>query len=161
MDLQMETIEKSIEVNAPVSVVYNQWTQFEDFPKFMEGIENVRQVDDKHLHWVSKMFGKHEEWDAEIYDQIPDERISWRSISGPMHAGTVYFQPQDLNHTLVTLSMNYQPKGFLEKTADALGMVSRRVQGDLERFKEFIESRIGETGSWRGEIHEDVVKPHS
>lgn len=154
----MQTIEKSIVVNAPLRMVYNQWTQFEDFPKFMEGIESVRQIDDNHLHWVSEIYGKHEEWDAEIFDQIPDESISWRSLSGPAHNGTIHFRPDNENTTQVTLTMSYEPKGFLEKTADALGLIARRIEGDLERFKEFVESRQSESGAWRGEIHDDVVK---
>jgi uncharacterized membrane protein len=150
----MQTIEKSIKINAPVSVVYNQWTQFEDFPKFMEGVESVSQIDDTHLHWISQMFGKQEEWDAEIFDQVPDKKISWRSISGPSHSGTVFFMPLKKEKcTKVTLSMGYEPRGLLEKAADALGLIARRVEGDLERFKQFIESRLFPTGAWRGEIH--------
>src|SRR4051812_13639896 len=150
----MESIEKTIEVEAPVDKVYNQWTQFEEFPEFMEGVEEVRQLDDKHLHWVAEIGGKKKEWDAEIYEQIPDRRIAWRSTSGTRNAGMVDFLPKDPNHTRVTLKMDYEPEGALERVGDALGTVTRRVEGDLERFKDFIQSHT-ETGGWRGEIHGD------
>jgi len=155
----MESIEKTIEVEAPVEKVYNQWTQFEEFPEFMEGVEEVRQLDDKHLHWVAEIGGKKKEWDAEIYEQVPDHRIAWRSTSGTRNAGIVDFLPKDKRHTRVTLRMDYEPEGALERAGDTLGTVSRRVEGDLERFKDFIQSRESETGGWRGEIHGDDVKP--
>ena len=148
----MEKIEKSIEVNAPVSAVYNQWTQFEEFPFFMEGVEEVRQLDDKRLHWKAEIAGKTKEWDAEIFEQIPDERIAWRCMTGAKNSGMVNFFPIGTNTTRVTLSLNYEPEGAIEKAGDALGVVSNRIEGDLKRFKEFIESRGQETGGWRGEI---------
>ncbi|MDB6065729.1 MAG: cyclase/dehydrase [Pedosphaera sp.] len=151
----MESIEKTIEVDAPVTKVYNQWTQFEAFPEFMEGVEEVRQVDDRHLHWVADIGGKKKEWDAEIYEQVPDQRIAWRSTTGTRNSGAVAFLPKDMNHTRVTLKMDYEPEGVLEHAGDALGVVTRRVEGDLERFKEFIQSRSEESGGWRGEIHKD------
>lgn len=147
----METIEKTIEVDAPVTKVYNQWTQFEEFPRFMEGVEEVRQLDDKHLHWVAEIGGKRKEWDAEITQQIPDERIAWRSTTGAINAGVVNFRPKD-HHTVLSLKMSYDPEGVVENVGDALGLLSRRVEGDLQRFKEFIQSRKTETGAWRGEI---------
>jgi uncharacterized membrane protein len=148
----METVEKTIEVDAPVSTVYNQWTQFEQFPEFMEGVEEVRQLDDKRLHWRARIGGKEKEWDAEIFEQIPDQRIAWRSMGGAKNSGMVNFAPLSSTRTLVTLSLHYDPEGAIENVGDALGVVSARVKGDLERFKEFIEARGAETGGWRGEI---------
>ena len=149
----MATIEKSIEVNAPLRVVYNQWTQFEEFPRFMEGVEEVRQLDDKRLHWRAKVGGKTKEWDAEITEQRPDERIAWTSRGGAWNAGVVTFHRINDNRTKVMLQVDYDPEGVMENVGDALGVVSARVAGDLERFKEFIEARGRETGGWRGEIH--------
>jgi uncharacterized membrane protein len=147
----METIEKSIEVNAPLSTVYNQWTQFEEFPRFMEGVKEVRQLDDKRLHWHAEIAGKDKHWDAEIYRQEPDRAIAWRSTSGAQNGGEVRFESAG-SGTRVTLTLSYDPEGFIENVGDALGAVSMRVQGDLNRFKEFIENRGNETGAWRGEI---------
>lgn len=149
----METIEKSIEVNRPVSMVYNQWTQFETFPHFMEGVKDVRQLDDKRLHWRAEVGGREKEWDAEIFEQIPDQRIAWRSTTGAKNSGMVNFTPVDANRTRITLRLNYETEGAMEAVANAVGVVSGRVQGDLQRFKEFIETRPIETGAWRGEIH--------
>ncbi len=148
----MASIEKSIDVRIPVRTVYNQWTQFEEFPHFMEGIAYVHQLDDKRLHWKANIAGKDEEWDATIVDQIPDKRISWRSTTGTSNAGAVTFTSIDTSTTRVSLRMDYEPEGFVEAVGDTLGFVSRRVQGDLERFKKFIESRGTETGAWRGKI---------
>jgi len=148
----MEHVEKSIEVEAPLSAVYNQWTQFEEFPRFMEGVEEVKQVDDKRLSWRAEIGGRVLEWEAEIFEQVPDRRIAWRSITGTMNSGMVNFEPIDANHTRVSLKMNYKPSGAMEKIGSALGVISQRVEGDLERFKEFIESRGAETGGWRGRI---------
>jgi uncharacterized membrane protein len=149
----METIEKSIVVDVPVRTAYNQWTQFEEFPQFMSGVEEVRQQGDKFTHWRASIGGKTEEWDAEIVDQIPDQRVIWRSTTGAFNAGTVSFQPQGANQTQVTLRLDYEPKGFFEQIGDALGFVERRVEGDMQRFKTFIEERGAPTGGWRGEIH--------
>jgi uncharacterized membrane protein len=148
----MENIEKSIEVNAPLQQVYNQWTQFEEFPKFMEGVEEVRQLDDRRLFWRAQIFGKTEEWEAEIYEQVPDQRIAWRSIAGAPNAGAVSFAAAGPETTRVTLALNYEPLGAVEKIGDALGIVSARVEGDLKRFRDFIEERGRATGAWRGEI---------
>ncbi len=150
----MSSVTKSIEVNVPVHVAYNQWTQFEEFPKFMEGVQAVQQLDDTHLHWRAEIGGKEEEWDAEITEQIPDRRIAWRSTSGTPNAGVVTFQSSAPNTTLVTLQMDYEPRSLSEKVGDALGFMDRRVQGDLDRFKGFIESRGRPTGGWRGTIEE-------
>ncbi|MEX0762067.1 MAG: SRPBCC family protein [Dehalococcoidia bacterium] len=146
------TIEKSIDVAVPVSTAYNQWTQFELFPEFMEGVEEVRQLDDRHIHWRASIGGNEEEWDAEITAQIPDQRIAWRSIGGKENAGVVTFHPVDPDTTRITLQIVYEPEGVMENVGDALGVVDRRAEGDLERFKEMIESRGTETGAWRGEI---------
>lgn len=160
----MESIEKTIEVDAPLSTVYNQWTQFEEFPQFMEGVKEVRQLDDKRLHWVAEVAGKRKEWDAEIFEQVPDQTIAWRSMSGAKNSGQVSFEPAGVganggNGTRVCLRLNYDPEGAAENIGDALGIVGRRVEGDLERFKEFIESRRQETGAWRGQIHKREVRP--
>jgi uncharacterized membrane protein len=148
----METIEKYIDVNVPVRTAYNQWTQFEEFPRFMEGVERVTQVDDKRLHWVANIGGKKVEWDAEILEQIPDKRIVWHSRAGVVQRGMVSFTPLGENTTRVTLRIDYEPEGFVEEVGDKLGFVSRRVEGDLRRFQEFIEARGAETGAWRGTI---------
>jgi uncharacterized membrane protein len=149
----MATVEKSIEVDRPVSTVYNQWTQFETFPEFMQGVERVQQVDDKHLHWKADIGFVEREWDAEITDQVPDQAISWRSIGDVRNDGYVSFLPLPGDRTQVTLRIDYDPDGLIEKAGDKLGIVGQRVEGDLKRFKEFIESRGAETGAWRGEIH--------
>jgi uncharacterized membrane protein len=148
----MGTVNKSITLDLPVSTVYNQWTQFEDFPQFMEGVESVTQLDDKRLHWIAEIGGTREEWDAEIIDQTPDRRIAWQAITGKPNAGAVTFQPEGTNRTRIELEIDYQPEGLKEKAGDVLGVVDRRVEGDLERFKDFIESRGVETGAWRGNI---------
>lgn len=148
----MERIEKSIEVDVPLRTAYNQWTQFEEFPKFMEGVEEVRQLDDKRLFWRAQIAGKHTEWEAEIYEQIPDSRIAWRSTTGAPNAGAVSFQSVGPERTRVNLMIDYQPLGVVEKVGDALGLVSSRVEGDLQRFKKFVEERGAATGAWRGEI---------
>ena len=153
----METIEKSIEVDAPLSTVYNQWTQFEEFPRFMEGVKEVRQLDDKRLHWKAEIGGKDKEWDAEIYRQEPDRAIAWRSTSGAPNGGEVMFSSAGGNRTRITLTLSYDPEGLIENVGDALGAVSMRVQGDLNRFKKFIENRGRETGAWRGEIRGATV----
>lgn len=148
----MSTVEKSIEVNVPVSAAYNQWTQFEDFPKFMEGVEQVTQIDDTHLHWRASIGGVDKEWDAEITEQLPDERIAWRSVDGAPNSGVVSFQELSANSSRVTVRMQYEPQGVVESTGDAVGVLSHRVEGDLERFRDFLESRGQETGAWRGTV---------
>ena len=148
----MEQVEKTIEVDRPVSTVYNQWTQFEDFPFFMEGVKEVRQLDDTHLHWRAEIWGKEKEWDAEITEQTPDQRIAWTSRGGAVNDGIVMFQPLSDARSKICLQVAYLPEGFVENVGDELGAVSLRVQGDLERFKAFIEARGRETGAWRGKI---------
>jgi uncharacterized membrane protein/ElaB/YqjD/DUF883 family membrane-anchored ribosome-binding protein len=148
----METIERSIDVNVPVRTAYNQWTQFEEFPRFMEGVESVKQLDDTTLHWVANVAGERKEWRARITEQVPDHHIAWRSDGGEFTSGVVSFQALGPDKTRVTVRLNYEPKGVTEKLGDMLGLVSRRVQGDLERFKSFIESKGHETGAWRGTV---------
>ncbi|MBA4141961.1 MAG: SRPBCC family protein [Nitrosospira sp.] len=146
-------IEDSVEVNVPVSTAYNQWTQFEEFPKFMKGVNEVRQLDDTHLYWRAEIGGKEEEWDAEITEQVPDTRIAWRSTSGIKNDGVVSFFEISDSVTRVVVKMEYGPKGFIEEIGDALGIVKLRTTGDLKRFKEFLENRGGkETGAWRGSV---------
>jgi uncharacterized membrane protein len=148
----MSVIEKSIELNVPVRTAYNQWTQFEEFPNFMEGVKQVTQIDDKRLHWKANIAGKEEEWNAEITEQIPDERIAWTSRGGAMNAGVVTFHRLSEAKSKIMIQLEYDPKGFVEQVGDATGLVTQRVQGDLERFKTFIESRGRETGAWRGTV---------
>ena len=148
----MATIEESIDVGVPVETAYNQWTQFETFPEFMEGIEQVQQLDDTHLHWVADVGGNREEWDAEITEQRPDERIAWHATSGKGNAGVVTFHRLDEQKTRVMVQLDWEPEGVTEQIGSALGMDSRRVQGDLQRFKDLIEARGVESGAWRGEV---------
>ncbi len=148
----MPTVEQSIEVNVPVSTAYNQWTQFEEFPSFMEGVDRVEQLDDRRLHWTASFGGNRHEWDAEITEQVPDQRIAWRSLGGERNAGVVTFQPNGQSSTRVTLAIDFEPDDLVEKVGDKLGFVSKRTEGDLERFKKFIESRGVETGAWRGQV---------
>ena len=148
----MSTVEKFVDVNVPVRVAYDQWTQFREFPKFMEGVRRVDQLDDKRMHWVVEIAGKTEEYDAEITEQVPDQRIAWRSTGGPKNSGLVSFHPLDANRTRVLLQMEYEPRGAVENAGDMLGVVSMRLQGDLDRFKKFIEARGVETGAWRGSV---------
>ena len=146
------TITESIEVAVPVTTAYNQWTQFEDFPLFMEGIDHVQQIDDTRLHWAATVAGRKAEWDAKILEQHPDRQISWVSEDGKKTRGTVTFEERGDSRTLITLSMSYQAEGVAEILGSAAGIDERRVRGDLERFKELIETRGVETGAWRGEV---------
>ena len=148
----MSMIEEGIEVNVPVSTAYNQWTQFESFPQFMEGVERVEQIDDRHLRWRANVGGVTREWVAEITEQIPDNRIAWHSVSGPKNAGVVTFHRLSDDRSRAMLQLEYEPEGATETVGDALGLLRRRVRGDLERFKDFIERRGTETGAWRGSI---------
>ena len=148
----MATVQKSVEVKVPLSVAYNQWTQFEEFPYFMDSVVEVRQLDDRHLHWVASVGGTREEWDAEIQEQLPDQRIAWSSIDGDTNAGVVTFEAVAPDRTRVELEIGYEPEGVIQSIGEALGVMDRQLEGDLERFKEFIESRGSETGAWRGRI---------
>ena len=151
----MANIEKSIDVNVPVRSAYNQWTQFEEFPQFMEGVQEVKQIDDTHMHWRATIAGKDEEWDAVVTEQEPDMRVAWTNTTGAKNAGVVTFHRIDEQKTRVMLQIDYEPEGVVENVGSALGFVSRRVEGDLERFKKFIEARGSETGAWRGEVQQD------
>lgn len=148
----MSDLTRSIELDVDVTTAYNQWTQFEVFPAFMEGVESVAQIDDRRLHWVVEIGGIRREFDAEITHQEPDRRIAWMSTSGPRQGGDVTFEPLDPHRCRVTLRMVFEPEGMAEQAGDKLGIVPSRAEGDLERFKEFIERRGVETGGWRGRI---------
>ena len=155
----MKTIECSIEVRKPVHAVYNQWTRFEDFPYFMKGVREVRQIDDRHLHWQATFGGMTKAWDAEIFEQVPDQRIGWRSTSGPLNTGKIRFCPISHDASRVTIVLSYAPRGLLEHLGNWLGLVARRVEEDLKDFKEFIESRGMPPRGWRGEIHGQNLQP--
>ena len=149
----MPRIEQDITCEVPVHVAYAQWTQFESFPQFMEGVKEVVQLDEKTLRWRAEVGGKDEEWEAEITEQTPDRHIAWRSTSGAPNAGSVLFQPVTGDRCRVTLELSYEPRSTTEKVGDALGVLDRRVDGDLKRFRDFIETHQAPTGAWSGEIH--------
>jgi uncharacterized membrane protein len=154
----MERVEKSIEVDVPVRVAYDQWTQFEEFPRFMEGVESVTQMTGETVHWVAEIAGRRKEWDAHITEQQPDRVIAWMGFGDADTMGRVFFEPVDGDRTKVSVAIDYEPDGVVERLGDALGVVGRRVHGDLRRFKEFIESRGRQTGAWRGEIHDGTAQ---
>ncbi len=154
----MPRIQKDIVVDVPVTTAYDQWTQFESFPRFMEGVKEVVQLDEKTLRWRAAVGTKEEEWEAEITEQMPDRHVAWRSTSGAPNAGSVVFDPAGTDKTRVSLEISYEPRDAGEKVGDALGVLERRVDGDLKRFKEFIERRQAPTGAWRGEIHGGQVE---
>ena len=149
----MSQVREEIEVNVPVHMAYDQWTQFESFPEFMDGVKSVRQVDDTHVHWVAEIAGQHEEWDATITHQEPDREIAWSSTEGSRNAGAVKFTPLGPNKTCVGLEMMTQPRSITEKVGSAFGFDDRTIRKDLENFKKFVEDRRSETGAWRGEIN--------
>jgi uncharacterized membrane protein len=148
------TIEKSIEVGVPVRVAYNQWTQFEEFPQFMEGVKSVEQLDPAHLRWTAEIGGQEHTWEAEITSQQPDQMVAWRAKDGKYNSGKVRFLPITADTTRIDVEMTYDAEGLTEELGSALGFDSRQVGKDLERFKEFVESRGAETGAWRGQIHQ-------
>ncbi len=152
----MSKVEESIELEVPVGTAYNQWTQFEEFPQFMEHVDEVKQLDEEHLHWKVTIAGKTEEFDAEVTEQVPDTRIAWKSTSGRENAGAVDFHPLADDRCQIMVSMDAEPDGAIEKVADAAGVGRRQVRADLERFKELIEKRGGETGAWRGSVDRDA-----
>ena len=154
----MARIQKDIVVDVPVEVAYDQWTQFESFPKFMEGVKEVVQLDEKTLRWNAQIGPKVEEWDAEITEQVPDKIIAWRSTSGARNEGIVRFVPLGENKTKIELEMHWEPKDVTERVGDVLGLDDARIQGDLGRFKKFIEERRSPTGAWRGKISGDKVE---
>ena len=146
------SVDAEIEVGVPVTTAYNQWTQFEEFPKFMEGVDEVKQLDETLLHWAATVSGRHAEWNAKIIEQQPDRRITWESVDGKRTRGTVTFAPAGPERSRVRLHMSYEPDGMAEKVGSAMGLDSRRVHGDLARFRELVEGRQAATGAWRGEI---------
>jgi uncharacterized membrane protein len=146
------TVEQSIDVDVPVTTAYNQWTQFEEFPEFMEGVEQITQVTPTRTHWTVRIAGVRREFDAEITEQHPDERVAWRSIDGPTQTGVVTFHRLAPECTRVMLQMQFEPEGLAEQAGDKLGLVRTRAKRDLERFKSFIENRGVETGGWRGDV---------
>lgn len=149
----MSQVEESVEVDVPVNTAYNQWTQFETFPQFMEGVERIDQRTDTLTHWVTNVNGVAREFDAEVTEQIPDERVAWTTVNGEARqAGVVTFHRIDDSTTKVMLQMDFDPDGLAETVGDKLGFVKRQVTGDLKRFKTFIENRGGETGAWRGQV---------
>lgn len=154
----MSKIEKSIDVAVPVRVAYDQWTQFEEFPRFMDGVESVKQTDDTHLHWVATIGGVRKEWDAVITQQEPDQRIAWSATNGAENGGSVDFHRLDDSLTRVNLTMDIQPDGLVETVGAAVGIPGRAVSGDLDRFKEYVESRDVATGSWRGSVEQTDTK---
>ncbi len=152
------SIEQSVEVDVPVRTAYDQWTQFEDFPRFMDGVESVTHVDDTHLRWVTEIAGQRRDFDTAITEQTPDQRIAWTSTSGAGHSGVVTFHRIADGRSKVMLQMDYEPDGALEQVGDFLGLVGRQTRNDLERFKVMIEERGAETGAWRGEVEQDATR---
>jgi uncharacterized membrane protein len=149
----VSTVTESVDVNVPIRTAYNQWTQFEEFPQFMSGVTEIRQLDDTTTHWKTSIDGVKREFDAKITEQLPDERVAWTSIEGSKQAGVVTFHRLDANTTRVTCQMDFEPEGVVEQAGDKLGFLDRQVKGDMKRFKEFIEKRGGvETGAWRGQV---------
>ncbi len=155
----MTRISKDIDVDVPARIAYDQWTQFEDFPRFMEGVDQVVQHGDRYLDWTATIGGQTRHWTAEIVDQTPDVRVAWKATEGTENAGAVLFLPLGPDRTRVSLTIDAEPEGPVETAGAALGFLDRRVEGDLERFKTFIEDRREPTGAWRGEIHGSKVEP--
>jgi hemerythrin superfamily protein len=151
----MTKVEKSVEVAVPIRTAYNQWTQFEEFPQFMSGVQQVEQLDERTLRWVAEIAGVRRQWTATVLEQVPDRKVAWAATEGATNAGAVIFEPVAAERTRVTLSLDYEPEGLVEKAGDALNMVERQAVGDLERFKTFIEARGTETGAWRGEVTDE------
>jgi uncharacterized membrane protein len=155
----MTNVQESIDVAVPVSTAYNQWTQFESFPDFMDGVERIEQVTPTRTHWVTRIAGVEREFDAEITEQHPDERIAWKTENGTHQAGVVTFHRLDDRHTRVMLQLDHEPQGLVEKAGDALGIIQKRTKGDLENFKQFIENRGHEEGGWRGDVGRSPQQP--
>jgi uncharacterized membrane protein len=154
----MAQVQESVDVNVPVRTAYNQWTQFESFPNFMDGVVSITQIDDTHNHWVTKVGGVTREFDTEITEQIPDERIAWKSVGGDTgQAGVVTFHRLSDDQTRVMIQIDWQPSDLVEKAGAALGVDDHRVKADAKRFKEFVESRGVESGGWRGSVDADVT----
>lgn len=149
-------VEKSITVGVPIRTAYDQWTQFEDFPRFMEGVESVTQITDVQLEWVAEIGGVRRKWVAMILEQVPDQKVSWAAMEGAANAGTVTFASDGVSQTRVTLTLEYEPEGFLESLGDKLGVVERQVEQDLDRFRDYIENEGVASGGWRGTIDQGV-----
>lgn len=158
---ELSTVNESIDVNVPVRKAYNQWTQFEDFPRFMKSVQQIRQLDDTHLSWRAIVGGEEKEWEVEITEQIPDKRIAWNSTTGVKNAGVVTFHKISKSTTRIMLQMDYQPEGVLEQVGDALGIVRKEARANLESFKELIEERGAETGAWRGTITDGSISTNA
>ena len=154
----MSTIEQSVEVDVPVRTAYNQWTQFEEFPRFMDGVEQVQQLTDTRLHWKAKIAGAEREWDAEITEQVPDQRIAWKTMSGAQNDGVVTFHRLDDMRTKVMLQLEFDPEGFVEKAGDTLGVVRARTHGDLHASRTSSKPAAPSTGAWRGEVRQDPTR---
>lgn len=149
----MSTVTEFVDVDVPVRTAYNQWTQFEEFPQFMEGVTEIHQLDATTTHWKTSIDGVKREFDAKITEQLPDERVAWTSVEGSKQAGVVTFHRLGDSQTRVTCQMDFEPDGLVEKAGDMLGILDRRVKGDMKRFKQYIEERGGrETGAWRGHV---------
>jgi uncharacterized membrane protein len=148
----MSSVTQAVDVEVPISTVYNQWTQLESFPQFMGGVDSITQTDETHSRWSTSIGGQHREFDTKITEQHPDERVAWTSTDGTTHAGVVTFHRLGETTTRVTAQIDWQPEGIVEKAGSVLGFDDRQVKSDLERFKEFIESRGSETGGWRGDV---------
>ena len=155
----MSKVVESVDVAVPVHTAYNQWTQFEEFPQFMEGVQEIRQLNDTLTHWVVEIGGVRREFDAKITEQHPDERVAWTSVDGPKHAGVVTFHRLDDSHSRVTAQMEIDPDGFIENVADKVGVLGHRVKGDMARFRTYIEHRGHETGEWRGDVPSPDAAP--
>jgi uncharacterized membrane protein len=154
----MPRFEDSIDVAVPVRRAYDQWTQFEEFPRFMEGVDRVEQLDDKHLRWTATIAGRAKEWTAEITDQTPDTRIAWKSTSGAENAGAVLFEPLGPDQTRVTLKLDAEPDGAVETVGANIGLLEGQVKGDLQRFRDYVQTAGASSKGWRGEIHGDEVR---
>ena len=155
----MSTVEESIDVEVPVRAAYNQWTQFEDFPRFMDGVESVTQLADDRLEWVAEIAGVRRQWIAKILEQVPDQKVAWAAVEGATNAGEVTFTEAGTGQAEVHLTLEYEPEGFVEGVGDRLGIVERQAEGDLERFKEFVEAHPRAAGAWRGSISEGILEP--
>jgi carbon monoxide dehydrogenase subunit G len=149
-------VEKSIQVDVPVRTAYDQWTQFEDFPHFMGGVKEVRQLDDRRLHWVAEIAGVRRQWEATVLEQEPDRKVAWAATEGATNAGAVRFEAAGAGSTVVYLQLEYEPEGLVEQIGDKLGIVERQVRSDLERFKRLVESQGYASGAWRGSINEEL-----
>ena len=155
----MASVQESVDVDVPIKVAYDQWTQFESFPSFMDGVEEVRQIDDTHLHWRAKVAGHEVQWDAVITEQIPDERVAWKATDGKANAGVVTFHRLSDSSSRVMVQIEHEAEGIMEKVGSALGADTREVKNSLERFKDLVEHRGQATGAWRGDVEGGQVQP--